>query len=642
MLVRCRNRAEVGYYEVTETGWFGSKLVKKVGKAVSKVAKVATKIPGVKSMVAPISLASDIAKGKNIGKSIVKQGKTTVADTRAALPIAATVASFVPGIGTGVAAGLSGAAALSQGKSLKDIAADAALGAIPGGLAARAVLRAGIGVAKGQNVLKTVAKEGVRYAKERIGGGELVQRGLDIAVAGAQGHNLLKSAEAQALDYARTHGGALVGSAANVALQAAHGQNIAKAAGREALSVARANLPSLPANVNSVVSAVTSRIPKVPMNLTRPNFGMPASVSPENIARVRQVSVGRRRPNMSPKISPTARRTASFRPLSMATRGFLVKALPHMAGEISGLSETGAQWIVEKGDTGSKIALKLTGNANRWTELRSVNPKIMGRGADLVKKYGFPIYVNDLVNLPASWIKVSAQTPAQTAPNAPSPATPPPVSMPSGDIAAQGQARTILVAWGKSDGKNEAGIPDYGSQSELMATNWSARDVLQGNSFANWWRRFGGPPAVDDGNWSETLSVALNRWAEQKANQVTNTALAAGGIVVPPIAGPVPPPTPAPVAALPSPSISLPSPWAGASPAGSTPAQISLPQVTITPSDVPMTFPPVVVNPPTPTSVAQANVAPQSKPGFTESQKWGLGSMVAGTAISILVRLIAA
>jgi hypothetical protein len=617
MLVRCRN--------ASETGWFGSKLVKKVAKGVTSVAKVATKIPGVSLMTAPARLAVDVARGKNVVASVKKQAGNIVADTRASLPIAAGVVSFVPGVGTGIATGLSAASAISQGKSLRGIAEEAALGAVPGGQLARAALRAGIGVARGQNVLRTVGNEGIAYARQNLPGGEIAQRGL------------------------------------NVALNVAKGGNVAKSVAREGISYARANvpLPSLPANVQSVVSAVTSNVPKVPMNLTRPNFGLPASVSPENVARIRQVSVGLRRPNYRGNIAPTVQRSASFRPLSMATRSWLVKGLPHMRGEVSGLSETGAQWIVESGDTGSKIALKLTGNANRWTELRAINPKIMGRGAAAVAKYGFPVYVNDKVNLPASWIKPVAQTAAQSAPATPTPAAPPPVVMPAGDLAAQGQARTILTAWGKTDGKTEAGVPDYGSQSELLSSSWTARDVLQGNSFANWWRRFGGPPAVDDGNWSESLSVALNRWAEGKAATVTNSAIAAGGFVLPPVLGPAPAAAqqtmPTPVgAALPTPSISLPSPWATTPsapaatvpslPSGSTPTQISLPQVTITSDAMPALtpFPSVISAPSAPAPVAQANVAPQSKAGLTESQKWGLGSMAAGTAISILVRLIAA
>jgi hypothetical protein len=664
MLVRRRNFSETGLLG-DDTGWFGSKIVKSVvsavpgGGAISAVAKgiasgqkisgifksaATSAIPGGELTGSALRSARNIARGGNVSKSVFSAAAAAI--PMSARPTVAKVSAVakrvssgenlanvarsaggeeirfvrgkygkalasVPVVGTAASIGLGTAANLSRGQSLQQSIGDAALESLPGGAITRGALRAGIGVARGQNVIQTVGREGITYAAENMPGGELGRRGF------------------------------------NAALNVARGGNVVTAVGREGLALARENLPvpSLPANIKNVVSSVTSNLPKVPMNLTRPNYGMPASVSPENVARVRQVAFGMRRPNMRPQVISGVQREASFRPLSTATRGWLVRGLPHMRGEVSGLSETGAQWIVETGDTGSKIALKLTGNASRWTELRAVNPKIMARGADLVKKYGFPIYVRDLVNLPASWIKVVAKTPAQAAPATPAATTPPPVVMPAGNIAAQGQARTILAAWGKTDGKNEASVPDYGNASELQATMWTGRDVLQGSAFASWWRRNGGPPAVDDGNWSDNLSMALNRWAEGKANQVQNTALAGGGLVIPPILTP-----PAVAAPKPVPAGPTASPWpevvTQAAPPGSTPTQITLPPVTMTPivATIPQVpgpaFPATVSAPAAPAPSQQANAAPQAARGMTEGQKWGLGSIAAGTILSTIIRLM--
>lgn len=605
MLVRCRNRAEAEWHR--ETGWFGSKLVKQATHAVASVAKTVSHAPGISTALAPARLASDIAHGRNVVQSVARQAKGVVADTRAALPVAASVASFVPGVGTGISSGLAAASALSQGKSLRTVGEEAALAAVPGGQLARSALRAGIGVARGQNVLKTVGREGISYARQNLPGGELAQRAVNVGIAAAQG------------------------------------QNVARAAGREAMSYARQNV-RLPSSVQNAISTVTSNVPKVPMTLQRPSFGLPTSVSPEAVSRIRQTSVGLRRPDMRAQIAPVMQRKAGFRPLSNYARSMLVRALPHMRSEVSGLSDNGAQWIVEKGDIGSSIALKLTGNANRWTELKSVNPKIMSRSPDLVKKYGFPIYPNDVVNLPASWIKSTAPSAPQSAPATPNPTTPPAVVMPAGDIAAQGQARTILTAWGKTDGVNQAGVADYGSAAEIGATSWTARDVMQGASFANWWRKSGGQPPVPSGEWSQALADGLHRWAEQKAQQVSNTALAAGGVIVPSLAAPgspaaAPPPVNAP---LPTPWAATPTPAAtstpAAAPAGSTPTQIQLPQVTISAPTVPF---PASISTPAPLPPAQQATAPQShSEALSDNQKWGWGTMAAGTAISILIQLI--
>lgn len=539
MLVRRRNLAERG-----DVGWFGSKLVKKIGKAVKSVGKAVGSIPGVKILAAPVNLVSDVARGRNVVRSIGRAGSAVVSDVRSAVPLAASVVSFIPGAGTAVGAGLNAVSALSQGKSLAQIGQAAALGAIPGGQLARSAVRAGVSVAKGGNVLKSVAREGVSYAKQS---------------AGSQ----------------------------------------------------------------------ISQLAKAPMILRRPSFGLVPSISPENIGRVRS-AVGLTRPNMRPNIVAKGR-TAEFRPVSQMARASLLRFVPHMRGETAGLTASGAQWIVEAGDTGSKIALALTGNANRWTELKSINKNGYRLNADMVKKYGFPVKLGETLNLPASWIKVTAQTAAQSAPAQPSASTPAPVSMPAGNLAAQSQARVVLAAWGKSDGQTEALVPDYGSSSELGATSWTARDVLQANSFANWWRRLGGPPAVADGNWSDELAQALNSWAEKKASQVANSALSAGGVVIPSL--PTIITTPAATTAQ-TPAATAPSVLA---PAGSTPT-LTMPTITIGgTSTLPI---PVVSQTPATTSQTQQQTAASTTPPMSDNAKWGLWSAIGGAALTGLIQAV--
>jgi hypothetical protein len=602
MLVRRRNPCEVG--------WFGSKLVKRVGKIATGAVKVVSKVPGVSVVTAPVRLATDVARGRNVVRSIGRAGSSVVADARKSLPIAAGVVSFVPGVGTGVAAGLSAANAISQGKSLTEIAKEAAIGAVPGGQLIRAGVNAGVGVARGQNVLKTVVREGVSYARAQVPGGQLAQSAINVVNDAARGRNVVRAVVREGTSVARANlpGGQLVERAVNAGSAIASGRNVVRAVGNEA------------------VSAATSAVKGQLMPFQRPNFGQPVSVSPELGSRARSIINGAR-PNMGkPRISLTNAK-ASFRPLSRNTHGWLTRALPHLRSEVSGLSETGAQWIVQKGDTGSGIALKLTGSAARWTELRAVNPVVMGRGADLIKKYGFPIYVGDKVNLPSSWIKPTTSAPAQST-STPTAAKPPAVEIPGGDLAAQGQARVILAAWGKSDGSNEAGVPDYGNQNELQATAWSSRDAMQGESFAGWWRRFGGAPSVDGGQWSDNLAQALNRWAEKKANTVQNSAIAAGGVVIPTIVQP-PAPTPAP-----SPAAQVP-----ASPATSPATTATTPQLPqILPPGVTLSLPAPTSQPIATTSATEPAPAPAS--GFTDAQKWGFGTTAASVAAAAIIKAL--
>lgn len=171
-------------------GFWGSikKGVSGVAKGVSGVVK-----SGVSTALAPVRLTRDIAQGKNILKSVRAQAETVVRNTRDALPMAASIVSVVPGVGSVVSSGLSAASALSQGKSLREIAEDAAMGAIPGGALVKSGLRAGINVARGQNVLQSVAREGVQYARSQLPGGQLAQQGLTAATQIARGQNVLRS-----------------------------------------------------------------------------------------------------------------------------------------------------------------------------------------------------------------------------------------------------------------------------------------------------------------------------------------------------------------------------------------------------------------------------------------------------------------
>jgi len=514
-----------------EVGWFGGKLFKAAKKGVSSAVhtvgqgvKVVSHLPGVSTITAPISLASDIAHGKNVVRSVRNRANGVIKDTRAALPMAASVVSFVPGVGTAAGSAINAAAAISEGKSAKDIALAAAAGAIPGGALALQGVNVASDIAHGRNVIKSVTNRGLEYVSNNVPGGGLARSAVNVASDAVHGRNIVKSAANQGLNYvaSKVPGGQIGRSAFGIVRSVANGQNVVQAATREGLT-------QLQANGAKVLGNTTMKF----VNATRPSFGQLTNAAPEFIGNVRS-AVGASMPQFRQQMVNT-RAKASFRPLSSRGRSWLTRALPNMRGEVAGLNQSGTQWLVEAGDTGSKIAKALTGDANRWTELRAVNPKVMARGAAAIKKYGFPVYVGDLINLPTSWITV------HTSPIAPN-ASATTVSIPGGDLAAQAQARTILVAWSKSDGYNFSGVTDYGAASEIGASQWSARDALQASSFANWWRSQGGKPEVTSGgNWSDSLAKALNAWAERKANAVTANAIAMttpAAVTVTPVAMP--------------------------------------------------------------------------------------------------------
>jgi len=228
-----------------EVGFSLKSAFKKVKATAKKGYAIAKKVPGSSYYTAQIDLARDIAKGKNVFESVKTQARVVSRDLKRVAPIAASAVSVVPGIGSGVAAGISGGAALIQGKSWDQVAIDAAAGSVPGGPLAVAALKAGARVAKGQNVLKAVASEGMSYAEQNIPGGTLGRAALRAGVGIAKGQNVAKTLVREGVKAAESYvpGGSLGRGALRAAGAIAQGQNVKKAVLREGISAAQQYAP---------------------------------------------------------------------------------------------------------------------------------------------------------------------------------------------------------------------------------------------------------------------------------------------------------------------------------------------------------------------------------------------------------------
>jgi hypothetical protein len=228
-----------------EVGFSLKSAFKKAKSAVSKGAQLARKVPGASAITAPIDLARDVAKGKNVVQAVRAQGRTIAADVKKSAPLAASVVSVVPGVGSGAAAVISGAAAAAEGKSWDQIALDAASGAVPGGPLAASALKAGIRVAKGQNVLKAVTSEGMSYAEKNIPGGTLGRAALRAGVGIAKGQNVAKTIAGEGLKAAESYvpGGAIGRGALRAAGAVVQGKNVKQAVINEGLAVAQQYAP---------------------------------------------------------------------------------------------------------------------------------------------------------------------------------------------------------------------------------------------------------------------------------------------------------------------------------------------------------------------------------------------------------------
>ncbi|MCC6215938.1 MAG: hypothetical protein IT376_13820 [Polyangiaceae bacterium] len=92
--------------------------------------------------------------------------------------IAATGASFIPGVGSAVSAGMATAAALGRGASLKDAALAAVKNALPGGPVAGAAFDVAVGLAHGERIDEAA----LAAARSQVPGGELGRAAFDAAL----------------------------------------------------------------------------------------------------------------------------------------------------------------------------------------------------------------------------------------------------------------------------------------------------------------------------------------------------------------------------------------------------------------------------------------------------------------------------
>jgi len=162
-----------------------SKVVSVAKKAVSSVASAIKKIPvlgtiaGAAAALAllPANAASQLLQGKRIDKIAIGQFKSAISSVKTLAPYVQTVVSFVPGVGTGLSAGLGGALALAEGQSITQAVEAAVKSAIPGGPAAQAAFSVASGVMQGKPIDQIAINALPIGNKEK----DLLRRGLTVA-----------------------------------------------------------------------------------------------------------------------------------------------------------------------------------------------------------------------------------------------------------------------------------------------------------------------------------------------------------------------------------------------------------------------------------------------------------------------------
>jgi hypothetical protein len=466
---------------------------------------------------------------KRTARAAARTAKRVARKAAPALEIAATGASFIPGVGTGVAAGLGAAAAAARGRSLAEIAKSAALSAAPGGALTRAAIEAGYQVARGKPVEAALAA-GAREAIPTAAG----KAAFDVVKAAAEGKRVdravLAAAERQ------------LAQQIPKAVPAVRGPAMFRKFARPLTSprvlkmLPRRISPTVfPSGRGAALAAAALR--------RRPTLGALGAA-----AAARRLGLPTRHViDARARMPGPLRWTGLPRRVSRMVRRFSPFSGRFLSrGDVMGISADGRTYTVEPGDYGVRIAQKLVGDGNRWRELKAANPEVAKRPDP--QRYGLVIYPGDVLRLPESWWpEVAAEELA---------------------AAVVLQSKAILATWSKTAGAAEAGVADYGLRTEDATADWTERDRLMLASFSRW----RGKGLSTDGDLTQAHVDELQAWAAEQAALPAPAPAIIPGLPAPPIVLPelvvtpegpedfIPPDMSAPPAVMPPTPVVLPTP----------------------------------------------------------------------------------
>lgn len=562
--------------------------------------------------------AKDIAAGKNVVKSIGSHAVNAALSSSALkgamsnqvskyLPMVQNVLQSNHGpLGTVAAGALHQMSGGLTGKNLEKLGLATAAGAMPANI--KKAIDVSGAIRNGSPLLTKALKEGLsHYAQgshEHIGFQTAInalKSNPNIAALGAYRKSLATEGSKRAFDSA-------IGMISNVA----HANpSLLKRAGSIPvinLSRQKGGLSPFQPNLKNAIDTL-KRNPTLstehPMVLAN-KFG----TSQQTVLQaLKHVSGSRLLPwrSLTPGAANFIRKWAPQAPLS---------ALSHGTADTAGLDETGTKYIVAKGDSPWSIAQKLSGNGNNWKQLIPLN-------ADKKPSVDKGVWTGEVLNIPAAWQKPTTQvaspgpaTSTQPTPVRPVASTPGKVLSTASVAPSILQAKSILVAWSKTDGVNQAGLSDYGQQAADLSTTFGPRDSMVLMSFQNWDNKTAKVGLVVDGILGPKSLAALQQWAESRAKQSVPgvpviTSTPGGGTVttLPEVlitaTPPVSPGIPQQSTALP-PTPSLP-----------TPAAVPVVTAPATSAATPPALPPVAspASPATPTSVAATTGQSGSKFG---------------------------
>lgn len=216
-----------------------SNVVNTAKNAVNTVARNVAKIPVLGTIakaatslaLLPAAAASQLLQGRRIDHIAVDQFKSAISNVRTLAPYVQTIVSFVPGVGTGLSAGLGGALALAQGQNITQALEAAVKSSIPGGAIAQAAFSVASGVMQGKPI-DQIAINALPISQQQK---DLLQRGLGAAKDLAAG----KRVDAVLLDQALHSLPPQLQKAVQIGTAIGHAKNLQSALGAAAQGAAQ-------------------------------------------------------------------------------------------------------------------------------------------------------------------------------------------------------------------------------------------------------------------------------------------------------------------------------------------------------------------------------------------------------------------
>lgn len=394
-----------------DAAFFG-KIIKRARKAVSRAT----------------SAVSSVARQAAKAAAPLTSGVRSLAKMAAPLlPLAKTVAAFVPGAGPAVGAALSAVEGIAKGKNLQALALDAARGALPGGPLASQAFQSAVALAQGQNL----SEAAVAAARSMIP--PEAQQAFDLGVGAVLREKASRRAAPPPI---RRLGQRLVQSDARGL----------------SLDDAAALCQCSPGDAAAAIGAITGAVQRIARG------GSPVLLQePELAQRVRAGRLSldhavnalgsyaapwqsRERRGVPVRAGNTHRVAAAFEPArlsaltplearrllalpAVARMPFAVKLRMITGADARGITPDGGYYIVESSDYGlQQIATKLGHPGDAWKLLRNANLAPNGAQKKQAASGAFTsMNAGDKLELPADW---------KTVPAAPPPPAPPPGATP--------------------------------------------------------------------------------------------------------------------------------------------------------------------------------------------------------------------